>query len=68
MLTGVYPNAEPERRYTIEETAKMLGIHRNTLRGYTESHYIRPVQHFVGARVYYMGAEINAFWKKEITP
>lgn len=67
MLTGVYPNADPDRRYTISETAKMLGIHRNTLRSYTKSQCIRPVQHFVGAKVYYLGAEINSFWRKEIT-
>ena len=67
MLTGVYPDACPDRRYSIKETAGLLGIHRNTLRRYTDAGEIVPVFHVAGARPFYLGSAINSFWKATIT-
>ena len=68
MLSGKYPDADPKRRYTVKETSALLGMHRNTLRKYTEAGCLTPVLHVAGRRVYYLGADINAFWNKTITP
>ena len=68
MLTGVYPDARPDRRYSIKETAAILGIHRNTLRKYTEAGEIVPLFHTAGTRQFYLGSAINEFWRSTITP
>lgn len=67
MLTGIYPDAVPGRRYSIGNTAKLLGIHRNTLRKYTEAQEIHAIQHSVGRRLFYTGREINEFWSRTTT-
>ena len=63
MLTGSRPDVERDRRYTIAETCKSLGIHRNTLSKYAEDHLIVPVLHSATNRQYYTGAEIIRFWE-----
>ncbi|MBQ0054281.1 MAG: helix-turn-helix domain-containing protein [Bacteroidales bacterium] len=67
MLTGIFPNAVKGRRYSIKETAELLGIHRNTLRKYTDAQLIHATQHIAGRQLSYDGMEINRFWKQTAT-
>ena len=67
MLTMKYPDAIPDQRYSINDTATLLGIHRNTLKKYTDLHFIKFHLHSVGRRVFYLGKDINEFWNKTIT-
>lgn len=61
MLTGKI-DIDPTRRYTVSETAKILGICRATLYKYTKSHDIRPMSHTATRKMYYTGAEIQRFF------
>ena len=60
MITSDQPQVNPSSRYTIGQTCSLLGIHRNTLRSYVKSGYIRSVQNIHGQR--FKGAEILKFW------
>ncbi|HAH91300.1 helix-turn-helix domain-containing protein [Segatella copri] len=60
MVTSVQPNISPTSRYTISETCKLLGIHRNTLRSYVNAGYIKSMQKVHGQR--FKGSEILRFW------
>lgn len=60
MVTSVQPNINPTSRYTISETCKLLGIHRNTLRSYVNAGYIKSMQKVNGHR--FKGSEILRFW------
>lgn len=60
MVTSVQPNINPTSRYTISETCKLLGIHRNTLRSYVNAGYIKSMQNVHGQR--FKGSEILRFW------
>lgn len=41
MITAILPEVNATGRYGISETSKALGIHRNTLRKYTDSGLIK---------------------------
>jgi excisionase family DNA binding protein len=60
MLTGIAPHADRNRRYTLKETASLLGIHRNTLRRYIKEGRIDIV--LAAGHAYVSGADINQFW------
>lgn len=60
MITSEQPEVRPAARYTIKETCALLGIHRNTLRSYVNSGYIKSVQNIHGQR--FKGTEILRFW------
>ncbi len=63
MLTGIYPNADRDRRYNIKEAAYLLGINRNTLRRYLKDGHIKGL--FVKPNhTFFLGSEINRFWKQ----
>lgn len=49
-------------RYPVCETARILGIHRNTLRRYTERGLIKcGIRRGTNQR-FYLGSEIRRFW------
>ena len=59
-------NVSPNSRYSIMETCKILGIHRNTLRKYTLLGCIKfGVRKSTGRR-FYLGSEIMKFWSNQI--
>ena len=60
MITSVQPDINPTAKYTIKETCKLLGIHRNTLRSYVNAGYIKTTLKIHGKR--FRGAEILRFW------
>ncbi len=49
-------------RYSVTETAGILGIHRNTLRRYTDRGLIRCGFRRGTGRKFYLGSEIRRFW------
>ena len=50
---------EDGRAYSISETCKLLGIHRNTLRRYTKDGRIASETREFDGRTLYRGAEIK---------
>lgn len=56
------PNVAATNRYSIAETCKILGIHRNTLMQYTKSGKIRCGFRRENSRKFYLGSEIRRFW------
>lgn len=53
-------------RYTITETCKLLGLHRHTLRHYTDCGKIRCGIRRGTARKFYTGSEILRFWRAQM--
>lgn len=64
-MTTEEPKVTPTGRYSSNEAAKALGIHRNTLRSYTDKGYIRCKFRRNTYRPFYMGSEILRFWRAE---
>lgn len=60
------PKVQPNSRYTVTETCKLLGIHRNSLRKYTKAGRILAGVRKSTAKKFYLGSEITNFWKKQI--
>lgn len=60
------PNVFANSRYSVTETCKILGIHRNTLRRYTEKGKIKLGVRKSTARKFYLGSDILNFWSKQI--
>ena len=59
------PKVSPTARYSIGEAAAILGIHRNTLRRYTNIGPIGIKCQFrrSNGRKFYTGLEIVKFWR-----
>lgn len=60
------PQVAKTGTYSIGETCKLLGIHRQTLRRYTNAGYISARHRRVGSRIFYTGMEILRFWRVEV--
>lgn len=68
MITPLEPNVAPSGRYSTMETCRALGIHRDTLRTYTEVKKLIKcgVRKFGNRYVkFYLGSEILRFWKSQ---
>ena len=63
MITSTEPNVAITGRYSIPETCKALGIHRNTLRLYTLEGKIKCGFRKASRKKFYTGAEILKFWR-----
>ena len=50
----------------IDETCNILGVHRHTLRRYTNKGKIRCGYHRVNGRKFYLGSEILRFWRSQL--
>ena len=65
-MTAIEPQVALNGRYSIGETCSLLGIHRDTLRSYTDTErIIKCGFRKIGNRLvkYYLGCEILRFWK-----
>ena len=65
-MTAIEPQVALNGRYSIVETCSLLGIHRDTLRSYTDTErIIKCGFRKIGNRLvkYYLGCEILRFWK-----
>ena len=57
------PNVKRDGRYNIEETCRLLGIHRNTLLKYAKLGIIQYGIRRSTTRKFFTGGEILRFWK-----
>ena len=62
MVTSIRPAVESDSRYTVTQTCSILGIHRNSLRKYTDAGLINCIFNEISARKLYLGSEIIRFW------
>ena len=64
-MVAIQPKTSPSGRYSVNETCQLLGIHRNTLRRYTEQGDI--VCGYRGnMKKFYTGLEIVRFWRNAL--
>lgn len=66
MITPTEPNVNVTGRYSVTETSAALGIHRNSLRKYTELGLIKCGFRRHTARKFYLGSEILKFWRAQL--
>lgn len=66
MMTSIEPKVEASGRYTVGQASEALGIHRNTLRNYTEQGLIKCGFRKQTARKFYLGSEILKFWRAQL--
>lgn len=66
MISPVEPNVNELGRYSVMETCAALGIHRNSLRRYTEQGLIKCGFRKLSARKFYSGREILKFWRAQL--
>lgn len=66
MITAIEPKVSATGRYSVTEAASALGIHRNSLRKYTEQGAIKCGFRRPTARKFYLGSEIIKFWKAQL--
>lgn len=66
MITAIEPTVNGAGRYSVTETCSLLGIHRNTLSGYTNSGDIKCGYRRNNGRKFYLGSEILKFWRAQL--
>lgn len=66
MITTIEPKVEAAGRYSVAQASEALGIHRNTLRNYTEQGLIKCGFRKQTARKFYLGSEILKFWRAQL--
>jgi predicted site-specific integrase-resolvase len=64
ILAACPPAVRLDGRYSIKETCVHLGIHRDTLRKYTDTGEIRCRLRQGGKTKFYLGSEIMKFWQR----
>ena len=62
------PKVSPTARFSIGEAARILGIHRNTLRRHTNTGPtgIRCSYRLSNGRRFYTGSDIIRFWRASV--
>ena len=63
MITSIEPQVSLSGRYPAGEAAQLLGIHRNTLKKYTDAGAIKCGFRRESGRKFYAGSEILRFWE-----
>lgn len=66
MITSEEPRVAATGRYSSGETSRLLGIHRNTLRRYTDTGAIKCGFRRESGRRFYAGSEILRFWGAQL--
>lgn len=66
MITAEEPKVSENGRYSVKQASEVLGIHRNTLRNYTDQGLIKCGFRKVNYRKFYEGREIIRFWKASL--
>ena len=60
------PKVVASGKYSVADTCKILGIHRNTLRKYTQEGAIKCGYYKSTRTKFYYGSEILKFWTSEL--
>ena len=63
MITANMPEIKATDQLSIGEAAAVLGVHRNTMRRYTEQGLIKCRFRRVTKRRFFLGADIRRCWK-----
>lgn len=66
MITTNEPKVNEGGRYSVMQACEALGIHRNTLRNYTEQGLIKCGFRRETGRKFYAGREIIRFWRAQL--
>lgn len=66
MIIARTPDIDLNGSYTVGQVCKVLCIHRNTLRRYTEIGVIKCYRSKQSGRKFYSGREILRFWKYKL--
>lgn len=66
MITAIEPKVAENGRYSVMQTCDALGIHRNSLRKYTDEGLIKCGFRKMTARKFYLGREILKFWRAQL--
>lgn len=66
MITPIEPKVADTGRYSVTETCAALGIHRNSLRKYTDQGLIKCGFRKATCRKFYAGREILKFWRAQM--
>ncbi|WP_106827692.1 helix-turn-helix domain-containing protein [Parabacteroides pacaensis] len=66
MITVNEPNVAATNRYSVMQACEILGVHRNTLRNYTNQGLIKCGYRKTTARKFYTGAELLRFWRASL--
>lgn len=66
MITTIEPKVSEGGRYSVMQASEALGIHRNTLRNYTEQGLIKCGFRRETGRKFYAGREIIRFWRAQL--
>ena len=62
MMNSSQPDVRMDGRYSVNETASLLGISRRTLQRYTEGRIIKCGRWKANNRPFYTGREILRVW------
>ncbi|MGV8139460.1 MAG: helix-turn-helix domain-containing protein [Mangrovibacterium sp.] len=65
MITPLEPQCADSGRYNSKETAKILGIHINTLKRHADQGYIRYGIRQCNRRKFFFGHEIKRYWRAQ---
>lgn len=65
-MIATEPKVAQTARYSLEETAELLGVHPNTVIRYVKSGKLRYGVRRTNRRKFYTGFEILRFWRSEI--
>ncbi len=65
-MVSEMPVVTPDGRYSVTETCKLLGIHKNSLRKYTQTGRIKVGTRMATAKKFYLGSEILKFWQRQV--
>lgn len=61
-MNATQPQVNKDARYSIAETCTLLGIHRHTLRAWTEDGKIKSITRKSNGRKAYKGIDILSCW------
>ena len=65
-MTSTRPNVVLDAKYSVSETAKLLGVHRNTIRNLAEAKKLAfGVRKHNTRQKFFWGREILRFWMAE---
>lgn len=63
MLTSERPVLTMGGHYSINAAARVLGIHRHTMRRYADQYGIKYSIHKATGRIYFLGKTLMEFWE-----
>ena len=66
MITAIPPQVVPNAMYRVAEAAKILGVHRHTIRNYVHLSHLHPKYDSISGRELFEGRELTRFWQSRV--